>query len=168
MYWLTFIALTLVLYLPPLYLARQLWRMAARLQWHMVLTGWWSPPSLAYISWLLIAYVTLGTLMHLAHRRMRPDSRLSRAALRLSRAGFNGLGALLFAVAVAVVLLAWPVLPAMRVLHGWRWSISPPAAALAVLYLAAEVLRMAEKHFWEDRAFEAQRTRWLIEHGHYR
>ncbi|MCL6430123.1 MAG: hypothetical protein K6V36_04590 [Anaerolineae bacterium] len=168
MYWLTFSAMSLLLYLPPLYAAEHLWRLAARQQWYMMLTGWWSPASLAYISWLLIIYVALGTLMHLAHRRMGPDSRLSLAARQLSRAGFGGLGVLFFAVAVAVVLLAWPVLPAMRVLHGWRWSISTPAAALAVLYLAADVLRMAENHFWEDRAFEAERTRWLIEHGHYR
>ncbi|MDI7276980.1 MAG: hypothetical protein QME94_13460 [Anaerolineae bacterium] len=168
MYWLTFTALALVLYLPPLSLARHLWQWAARMRWRMVLTGWGSPAWLAYLWWLLFIYLALGTLLHLVHFRLPEGSRLSRAALRLSRAGFGGLGVLLFAVALTVILLAWPVLPAARVLYGWRHGISTPAVALAMLYLVADVLRMAENHFWADRAFEARRTHWLIEHGHYR
>ena len=71
------------------------------------------------------------------------------------------------AVALAVVVLAWPILRAARMLFGWRHSISLPVAALAGLFLLAEALRIAENNFWADRAFAAQRMRWLSEHGYH-
>ena len=167
MYWLTFLALSVVLYAPPLNLAQHLWVWAQGQRWRFLLYGWGAPPWLAYVWWLALAYLGLGTALHLAHRRLPEDSGLSRAAIHVSRAGLGALEVLMVAVALAVVVLAWPILPAARILFGWRHSISLPVAALAGLFLLAEALRIAENNFWADRAFAAQRMRWLSEHGYH-
>ena len=68
--------------------------------------------------------------------------------------------------AVGVILLAWPILPLVRATYGWPVGLSTPTVALAVLYLVAEALRLAEHSLWTDRAFEAWRRVWLREQGY--
>jgi len=168
MYWLSFLILSLVLYVPPLNLAQQLWHWAVRQEWRLLLLGGGAPAWWAYSSWLFLIYLGLGTALHLVHRRLPEGSRLARAAVRLSQAGLGGLGALAVLVALIVLLLAWPILPAAQMMYGWRHAVSLPVATLAGLYLLAEALRLAEINLWADRAIAAQRTLWLTEHGHYR
>jgi hypothetical protein len=168
MYWSSFLILSLALYLPPLNLAYHLWAWARRQEWWLLLLGWRSPAWPAYVSWLALAYLGLGTALHVLHRRQPGDGRLARAAMRLSRAGLGGLEVLAAAVALVVLLLAWPVLPAARVIYGWDHAISLPVATLAGLYLLAEALRLVENNLWDDQAIEARRTSWLIEHGYFR
>ncbi len=168
MYWLTFVAFSLLLYLPPLNLAGRLWQWAAWQQWHVLLVGWRVPPGTAYLFWLTVVYLGVATLWHLAQRRLPGDSRLGSLALRASRADLGPLGVIAPLAAVATLLLTWPLLPAAQVIYGWHYAISPPVAALAYLYLLAEGLRLAEVNVWADRAFAARRVAWLVEHGHYR
>ncbi len=143
MYWLTFVAFSVALYAPPLELARHLWHWAAQQVWVVPLAGWRWPPGVAYAFWLAVAYLTVGTLLHLA-RRQSPSPPAGDLALRLSRAGLGGLGVIGAGVAAAIIFLAWPVLPTMAALYGWRLALSPPVVALAGLYLLAEAARMAE------------------------
>jgi len=168
MYWLSLLALTLALYTPPLFLARQLWRWTVAGYWDFPLLGRPCPPELAYAIWLAIAYLALGTALHLIGLRLPPDGGLRRLAGQVSQAGLGAPGVLAPALALALVLLAWPLLPLARALWGWRYAISPPVAALAAVYLLAEALRLAENNFWADRAFAAGRAAWLAEHGYHR
>ncbi len=168
MYWLTFVALSLALYLPPFYLAEQLWRWAEGQYWWLVFLGWHCPPWLGYVSWLAIGYVALGTLAHLAHRRLPEDGGLGQLAREVSRAGLGAAGVIMASGALAILLLAWPILPLLRTAYGWRYAISPPVAALAALFLLAEALRLAETNVWADRTFAARRESWLVEHGYHR
>ena len=165
MYWLAFVAFSLVLYAPPFELARHLWRWAVQQNWVVPLLAWRWPAGVAYIFWMAVAYLALGTLLHLAHRRVPPTAPLGRLALRLSQAGLGSLGVVAAGVAGATILLAWPLLPIMTALYGWGLAISPPVVVLAWLYLLAEALRMAEDNLWTDHAFVAWRRRWLAEHG---
>lgn len=165
MYWLAFVIFSLALYLPPLGLAGPLWHWAARQVWVVPLVHWRWPAWWAYAFWLTVAYLALGTLLHLAHRRLPRGSPLGLVALRLSGAGLGSLGVAGACVAATVALLAWPVLPAMTAMYGWQLAVSPPVALLAGLYLLAEALRMAEDNIWADRAFAAWRLRWLAERG---
>lgn len=168
MYWLTFLALSLALYLPPFNLAQHLWRWAAVQEWHVLLVGWPAPASRAYAGWLALIYLATGTALHFVHVRLAAESRLGRLAVHLSRAGLGSADALAAVVALAILFLAWPVLPVARAVYGWRYGISVPVAALAALYLLAEALRLVENNILADRAFAARRTEWLIEHGHHR
>ncbi len=167
MYWLSFLAVAVLFYLPPLNLAQHLWLWAGQYPWRMLLLGRPAPAWLACTSWLFIGYLAAGTALHLAHRRMPQDHGLARLALRLSQAGLGDLEVVAVAVAATLLVLAWPALPVARALYGWRLSISGPVAALAGLYLLAEGLRLVEAAYWADRAFEARRVPWLQEHGHY-
>ena len=167
MYWLSFLLLSLALYLPPLDPARRLWAWAERQYWYVPIIYWHWPAWLAYTFWLTVVYLALGTALYLAHRRWAGESHLGRGLLAVSRASLGGLGAVVWAVAALVVLLAWPILPACQVMYGWTAAISPPVAALAALYLLAEAVRMAEEHHWVDRAFAAWRREWLQEQGHH-
>lgn len=166
MYWLTFLGLSLLLYLPPLYLAGRLWEWAQLQRWWMLLLGLPAPAWLGYVTWLILIYLGLGTALHLVHRRLQAQSGPGELALRLTRAGLGGVDLAAAGVAAGVLLLAWPLLPLGRVLYGWRLAISTPVAALALLFLLAEALRLAEGHYWADRAHEARRVRWLAEQGH--
>ena len=166
MFWLTFIAYALVLYLPPFYLAGQLWQEARDLYWWLPLLGWRFPAWLAYISWLVLVYALLGGLALLLALRLPEELEPARTARRLAGAGLGWPGALVTAAAVGVILLAWPILPLARATYGWRLGISTPTVALAVLYLVAEALRLAEHSLWTDRAFEAWRRIWLREQGY--
>lgn len=166
MYWLTFVILSLVLYLPPLHLGQRLWRWTLEQEWHMLLTGWPTTAWLAYVTWLTAFYLLLATAGHLVLRRLPPESRFRRAVLCLSQASLGTVGFLAVLAALLVLLLAWPGLPAAHALYGWHLAFSVPVAYLAGLYLLAEALRMAENNIWLDRAFAAQRAQWLIEHGY--
>ena len=168
MYWLTFIVLSAIFYLPPLHLGLHAWRWAAAQRWHILLTGWPTPAWLAYFTWLTAIYLALGTAGLLLLRRVPEDSRARRAMLRLSQTGLGLLDAVAALLALAVLLAAWPVLPAAHALYGWRYGLSTPVAALAGLYLLADALRLAENNLWLDRAFAAQRAQWLVEHGYDR
>jgi hypothetical protein len=166
MYWLTFVVLSLLLYLPPLNLGQHLWSWAEGQRWWMLVLDQPAPPWLGYISWLVFGYLGLGTALHLVHRRLGEGSRLGRFALRLSRAGLGDVEAIAVGLAAAVLGLAWPVLPLAHEMYGWRYAISVPVAGLALLYPVAEALRLAEGHYWADQAYEAGRVRWLAEQGH--
>jgi hypothetical protein len=166
MYWLAFLILSLALYLPPVVPARHLWAWAERQVWVVPVAGWHWPAWLAAAFWLTVAYLALGTLMHLAHRRLPSGTAAGELARRLSRANLGSLDVVAAGVAAAVLLLAWPVLPGLAAIYGWRLAISPPVAILAWLYLLAEALRLAEDNLWADLAAEAWRSRWLAEHGH--
>jgi len=166
MYWLAFLILSLALYLPPLIPARHLWAWAERQVWVVPAVGWHWPAWLASAFWLTVAYLALGTLLHAAHLRLPDGTAGGDLARRLSRASLGSLDVVAASVAAAVVLLAWPVLPGLGAVYGWRLAISPPVAMLAGLYLLAEALRLAEDNLWADRAIAAWRARWLAEHGH--
>ncbi len=163
MFWLTFVILSLVLYMPPFDLARRLWAWAAVQTWVVPLVGLRWPAWLAYASWLAVIYLALATALHFAHRRLPQGSRLESTALYLSRASLGSLGVWADLAAVLALLLAWPILPGCRNLYGWRLAISTPVAALAGLYVLAEALRLAEDNLWADRAYAAWRRRWLAE-----
>ena len=165
MFWLAFVILSLALYLPPVVPARHLWAWAARQEWVVPAIGWRWPAWLAFVFWLTSVYMALGTLLHLAHRRL-PDGAAAKLARRLSQASLGSIDVVAAAMAAAVVLAAWPVAPGLQALYGWRLAISPPVATLAGLYLLAEALRLAEDNLWADRAVAAWRLRWLAEHGH--
>jgi len=166
-YWLMFLACALLLYLPPLYLARQLWLWAEQQYWWLLLLGWRSPAWLAYIAWLIVLYALAGGLALAVAWRLPEDSGLVRLARQLSQASLGWPGALVTATAALMLLLAWPILPLLRATHGWQLALSTPTVALAALYLAAEALRLAEHNLWIDRAFEAWRHNWLVEQGYH-
>jgi hypothetical protein len=168
LYWLSFLILTLALYLPPANLARHAWEWAGRQYWVLPGLEWPCPAWCAYTFWLTVAYLTLGTALHLLQRRLPADNRIARLALRITRADLGGLDVLTVVAAVVILLLAWPILPAGWILWGWHYRISAPVAALAALSILAQVLRLAEDNVWADRAFAAFRTTWLIEHGYYK
>jgi hypothetical protein len=167
-YWLAFLALTVALYVPPLNVGQHLWIWVQGQQWRFAIPGWGAPAWWAYLSWLFLAYLSLGTALHLAHRRLPQDSPLSRAALRVSQSGLGSLEVVMVLVSVSVLVLAWPLLPAAQLIYGWSYAISLPVAALAALFLLAEGLRLAENHYWADRAFAARRRHWLRDHGYHR
>lgn len=168
MYWLSFLAIAVFLYLPPLYLAQHFWGWAGQYSWYMLLSGRPLPASLACTWWLFAGYLALGTALHLAHRRLPQEHGLAQVARRLSQFGLGDWEVALVAAAATVLALAWPILPMARALYGGHLSISSPVAALAGLCLLAEGMRLAEAGYWADRAFEAGRVPWLIEQGHYR
>lgn len=168
MYWLSFLLLSLLLYTPPFSLGQQVWQWALRRYWWVPLLGWPLPASFGYLFWLVAAYLALGTALHLAHHRLPADNRLRRLAEQVSRGSLGGVGVIACLVAVLIILLAWPVLPAYRLMYGWPYAISTPVAALAALYLLAEAVRRMENSGLADRAFENWRRLWLTEHGHYR
>ncbi len=166
MYWLTFTVLSLALYLPPFSLAFHLWDWAARQEWRVLLLEWGSPAWLAYASWLALVYLAVATVAFLVVQRL-PESALAWTARRISRSDLGTLGVLLGMAAGAILLLAWPVLPAIWIMYGTHYSISVPVATLAGLYLLAEALRAEESNLWDDQAAAAGRISWLSDQGHY-
>ncbi len=166
MYWITFLALSVALYLPPAYLARRLWEWFAIRLWAIPFVEWPVPAGFAYLFWLVVGYVSVGTLLHLAQRRLPADSRLGLSIVRISRAELHGLGTTSVAVAGLIILLAWPILPLAWLAYGWNLEFSPPVVALAALLLLAESLRMTEDNIWADRAYAAWRSVWLAEQGY--
>ena len=167
MYWLSFVMLSLVLYLPPFNLAEKLWRWFTHWRWYIPLFGWPCSPWQAYLFWLSMAYLTLGTLLHFIHRRWPVDSPLGRLVCQVSQARLGGLEVFMAGLAAAVLVLAGYILPIGHILYGWTVTLSAPVAALSVLYLLAEALRLVEVNIWADRAFAGRRGHWLFEQGYY-
>lgn len=166
MFWLTFLFLSLALYLPPLDLAQQIYRWATRQIWVVPILMWPLPAWFAYFFWLTVAFLSLGTLLHLLARRLPADNGVRVFAVRVSQADLGGATVVAAGIATLIIPLVWPLLPLARWFYGWTYALSTPVAALAALSLLAEALRMAEGNVWADLAYAARRQAWLVEHGY--
>lgn len=165
MYWLTFVVIALVLFVPPLYFGSFLLQQIETSELQMPFVGWHLPGWLVFWCGILIVHIVIGTLAFWATKAFFSNHFLGRMARRVSAAEFGTPASFLAVLTLAGQFI---ILPIVNSAYHTAYHLSNATVVFALLMLSAEVLRGLENTSWDDFDFKMHRIQELPQQGYKR